>query len=67
MNFGPTELLILLAIVLVLFGAKKLPELARGLGKSVTNFKSGLNENIDDETEVTAQQEKEAPKKEETG
>lgn len=67
MNFGPTELLILLAIVLVLFGAKKLPELARGLGKSVTNFKSGLNESIDDETEVTAQQEKEAPKKEETG
>lgn len=67
MGFGPTELLILLAIVLLLFGAKKLPELARGLGKSVTNFKSGLNEELDNETEVTAQQEKETPQKEETG
>ncbi|MDE0318096.1 MAG: twin-arginine translocase TatA/TatE family subunit [Candidatus Poribacteria bacterium] len=65
MGFGPTELLILLAIVLLLFGAKKLPELARGLGKSVTNFKSGLNEELDNETEVTAQQEKETPQKEE--
>lgn len=65
MGFGPTELLILLAIVLLLFGAKKLPELARGLGKSVTNFKSGLNEELDNET--TAQQEKETPQKEETG
>ncbi|MDE0087222.1 MAG: twin-arginine translocase TatA/TatE family subunit [Candidatus Poribacteria bacterium] len=67
MSFGPTELLILLAIVLLLFGAKKLPELARGLGKSVTNFKSGLNEELDNETEVTAQREKETPQKEETG
>lgn len=65
MGFGPTELLILLAIVLLLFGAKKLPELARGLGKSVTNFKSGLNEELDNETEVTAKQEKETPQKEE--
>ena len=64
--FGPTELMIVLAIVLVLFGAKKLPELARGLGKSVTNFKSGLNEAVDDETEVSAQKEKDTPK-EETG
>ncbi len=64
--FGPTELMIVLAIVLVLFGAKKLPELARGLGKSVTNFKSGLNESVDDETEVSAQKEKDTTK-EETG
>ena len=64
--FGPTELMIVLAIVLVLFGAKKLPELARGLGKSVTNFKSGLNEAVDDETEVSAQKEKDTTK-EETG
>ena len=64
---GPPELMIVLVIVLVLFGAKKLPELARGLGKSVTNFKSGLNEAPDEETEVAAQPEKEAPKKEEIG
>ena len=65
LGLGPTELLMVLAIVLFVFGAKKLPELARGLGKSVTNFKSGLNEGLDDETETTAQQEKETPQKEE--
>ncbi len=67
MGFGPTELLVVLAIVLVLFGAKKLPELARGIGKSVTSFKTGLNEGADEEVEVAAQQEKETTQKEDTG
>ena len=58
-GFGIAELLILLAIVLLLFGAKRLPELARGLGKSVTNFKSGLNEDqTNTEDATTTQQEK---------
>ena len=64
---GTIELLIILAIVLFFFGAKRLPDLARGLGKSITNFKSGLNEGQTDETDTTAQQEKETPQKEETG
>lgn len=64
---GPAELLILLGIVLLIFGAKKLPELARGIGKSVTSFKSGLQEGADEETDVAAQQEKETTQKEETG
>lgn len=64
---GPPELLIILAAILLLFGAKKLPELARGIGKSVTSFKSGLNEGADEETEVATQQEKETTQKEETG
>lgn len=38
----PTELLIILAIILVLFGAKKLPGLARSLGSSAKEFKKGL-------------------------
>jgi sec-independent protein translocase protein TatA len=38
----PTELLIILAIILVLFGAKKLPGLARSLGSSAQEFKKGL-------------------------
>lgn len=67
MPFGPAELLIVLAIVLVLFGAKKLPELARGIGKSVTSFKTGLSEGADEEAEVAAQKEKETTQKEETG
>ena len=44
MHFGVTELIIILLIVLVLFGAKKLPELARSLGKSIGEFKKGREE-----------------------
>ena len=67
MGIGPPELLLILAIVLVLFGAKKLPDLARGIGKSVTSFKSGLNEGAEEEAEIAAQKEKETTQKEETG
>jgi sec-independent protein translocase protein TatA len=41
---GTTEILIILFIVLLLFGAKKLPELARGLGKSMSEFKKASAE-----------------------
>ena len=44
MNIGPTELLVVLAIVLVLFGGKKLPDLARSLGRSLGEFKKGKDE-----------------------
>ena len=66
-NLGPLELVILLTLVLLLFGGKRIPELARGLGKSITNFKAGLNEEQGDETETTAQQEAESKPKEKTG
>jgi sec-independent protein translocase protein TatA len=42
MGLGFNELLILLLIVLVLFGASKLPQLGRGLGEGITNFRRGL-------------------------
>ena len=41
MSFGPTELLIVLAIVLLLFGSTKLPQLARSLGQASKEFKEG--------------------------
>ena len=43
-NIGFPELLVILLIVLLLFGAKRLPEIARGLGKSLSEFKKGLKE-----------------------
>lgn len=41
-KLGPTELLLILAIVLVLFGGRKIPEIARGLGEGIRNFKEGM-------------------------
>jgi sec-independent protein translocase protein TatA len=43
-GLGMQELVIILVIVMLLFGASKLPELARGLGKSLTEFKKGQAE-----------------------
>jgi sec-independent protein translocase protein TatA len=44
MGLGMQEMLILLLIVLVLFGGSRLPQLAKGLGESVRNFKKGIAE-----------------------
>ncbi|HEX2952300.1 MAG TPA: twin-arginine translocase TatA/TatE family subunit [Armatimonadota bacterium] len=44
----PGELIIILIIVLLLFGAKRLPELARGVGQGVREFRKGMNEIPDD-------------------
>ncbi len=41
---GGTEWILILLVVLLLFGAKRLPELARGLGKSIKEFKRATNE-----------------------
>lgn len=44
LNLGAGELLVIALIVLLLFGGKKIPELMKGLGKGVRNFKEGINE-----------------------
>ncbi len=41
---GATELLLIAGIALLLFGGKKLPEMMRGLGRGVKEFKEGMNE-----------------------
>jgi sec-independent protein translocase protein TatA len=43
-NIGIKELLIILLIILILFGAKKIPELAKGLGSGVKEFKNAAKE-----------------------
>lgn len=44
MNVGPTELIIVLLIVLLIFGGAKLPKLARSMGQAQKEFKQGLSE-----------------------
>lgn len=43
-NIGLPEILLILVVLLLLFGGKKLPELARGLGRSVKEFRKGQQE-----------------------
>ncbi|MBR5086136.1 MAG: twin-arginine translocase TatA/TatE family subunit [Muribaculaceae bacterium] len=43
-NLGTTELIIIVFIILLLFGAKKIPELMKGIGKGVRSFKEGMDE-----------------------
>jgi sec-independent protein translocase protein TatA len=57
-GLGYQELLLILLIVLVLFGASRLPELARSLGSSVKEFKKGVAEAKDD-TAAAAKKEEE--------
>ena len=51
-NIGVTELVIILVILLLLFGSTRLPQLARGMGKSIKEFKKGINDAGGDEAEV---------------
>jgi sec-independent protein translocase protein TatA len=55
-GIGTTELLVLLGIVIVIFGARRLPELGSGLGKAIKNFKAGVSDK--DEIDVTPKPDK---------
>ncbi len=57
---GGTELIVILAIILLLFGSSKLPELARSLGSAKKEFHDGMKEEPE-----TPEKEKEPPKEEE--
>lgn len=43
-NLGTGELIIIFVVILLLFGAKRIPELARSLGKGINSFKQGMND-----------------------
>ena len=47
-SLGGTELIIALVIILLLFGAKRIPELARGLGSGVKEFRAGTREGLEE-------------------
>lgn len=70
-NLGTGEIIVIVLVVLLLFGGKKIPELMRGLGKGVKSFKQGMNEvekeikNADpiDDKKESSNQEKKIPEK----
>ena len=51
-SLGFWEILLIVLVVILLFGGKKIPELMRGLGKGVKNFKAGMKEVEDDAKEI---------------
>jgi sec-independent protein translocase protein TatA len=55
-GIGTTELMVILAIAVLLFGARRLPELGSGVGKAIKNFKAGLSG--EDEIDVTPEKDK---------
>jgi sec-independent protein translocase protein TatA len=64
---GGWELVLIVVVIVLLFGGKKIPELAKGLGKGIKDFKSAMNEDDKDESKSVATQEaKELEAKEET-
>lgn len=48
---GTTEIILIVAVVLLLFGGRKIPELMKGLGRGVKSFKEGMNETDDDKSD----------------
>jgi len=46
---GATEIILISAVILLIFGGKKLPELMKGMGKGVKSFKEGMNEPSEEE------------------
>ncbi|EFI35660.1 twin-arginine translocation protein, TatA/E family subunit [Desulfonatronospira thiodismutans ASO3-1] len=60
-GIGMTELIIILVIVLVIFGANKLPEIGAGMGKAIKNFKKATTE--PEEIDVTPSEEKDKEQK----
>jgi len=52
-SIGPTELILILLIVIIIFGAKKLPDLGKSIGEGIKNFKKSVNEGKDVDKDQT--------------
>jgi sec-independent protein translocase protein TatA len=57
-NLGPTEIILILLVIVLLFGAKKLPELARGSGRALRIFKAETKGLLDDDEDTVKESEK---------
>ncbi|MDE6395569.1 MAG: twin-arginine translocase TatA/TatE family subunit [Duncaniella sp.] len=64
-NLGTGEIIIILVVILLLFGARRIPELARSMGRGVNSFRQGLNE-VSDQIKA-ADKEDSTDKREDSG
>jgi len=65
LGLGTTEIILIVLVVLLLFGGRKIPELMKGLGKGVKNFKDGmqgLDQEPPDKSKSDSSEKKETPK-----
>ncbi|MEK7818559.1 MAG: twin-arginine translocase TatA/TatE family subunit [Bacteroidota bacterium] len=60
-NLGTSEIILIVLVVLLFFGAKKLPELAQGLGKGIREFKKSIRD-VKDEVENTSSEDEKKTK-----
>ncbi len=58
-NVGITELIIILVILLLLFGSTRLPQLAKGMGKSIKEFKRGVSEGDEEDRQLESARQRE--------
>lgn len=68
-NIGAPELILIVLVILLLFGGKKIPELMKGLGKGVKSFKDGMNEiqqDMDEKPDTKAKSQPTETKQEDT-
>ena len=62
-SLGVPELLVIFVILLLLFGASKIPQLGKGLGEGIKNFKKGMRESDEEDKAAEAKDEKTPPAK----
>ena len=62
-RIGPWEIILVLAVLLLLFGAKKIPEIARSLGKSLGEFKKGQQDASSSDSSETEKKDESKPSK----
>ena len=63
---GTWELILLIVVIVLIFGGKKIPELMKGVGKGVKSFKQGLNE-VEDQVNQADAGDKPAPRQDDKG
>ncbi len=61
---GPTQIVLIVVLIVVLFGGKKIPELMRGMGRGVKEFKDAVNKDYSEDITATNETVKPEPKKE---